>query len=57
MLVPHLHLNGHCIEALTLYEKAFATKVDHIQLISEEEPEIGVFCQMRRCISTGSASC
>ncbi len=42
MLVPHLHLNGHCREALSLYEMAIATKVDQIQLFSEEEPELGV---------------
>lgn len=26
MLVPHLHFNGNCAEAIALYEKAFSTK-------------------------------
>lgn len=28
MLIPHLHFDGNCIEAIDLYEKAFNTKVD-----------------------------
>lgn len=28
MLIPHLHFNGNCMEAINLYEKAFNTKVD-----------------------------
>lgn len=42
MLIPHLHLNGRCREALTLYEKAFLTKTDSIQYISDTEPEKGI---------------
>ncbi|WP_055668578.1 VOC family protein [Desnuesiella massiliensis] len=42
MLIPHLHLNGHCREALSFYEKAFSTKIDLIQYISDTEPEKGV---------------
>lgn len=42
MLIPHMHLNGRCREALTLYEKAFLAKTDLIQYISETEPEKGV---------------
>jgi len=30
MLVPHLHFNGFCEDAIQLYEKAFNTKVDSI---------------------------
>ncbi len=28
MLIPYLHFNGNCMEAINLYEKAFNTKVD-----------------------------
>ena len=28
MLIPHLHFDGDCMEAIDLYEKAFNTKVD-----------------------------
>ena len=28
MLIPHLHFDGNCMEAIHLYEKAFNTKVD-----------------------------
>ncbi len=28
MLIPHLHFDGSCMEAIDLYEKAFNTKVD-----------------------------
>ncbi len=28
MLIPHLHFDGNCVEAIDLYEKAFNTKVD-----------------------------
>jgi PhnB protein len=28
MLIPHLHFDGNCREAIDLYEKAFNTKVD-----------------------------
>jgi PhnB protein len=30
MLIPHLHFNGECKEAIDLYEKAFNTKIDDI---------------------------
>jgi len=30
MLIPHLHFNGECDEAISLYEKAFDTKVVNI---------------------------
>lgn len=42
MLIPHLHLYGRCREALAFYEKAFFTKTDSIQYISDSEPEKGV---------------
>ncbi|MCL2409897.1 MAG: VOC family protein [Oscillospiraceae bacterium] len=29
MLIPHLHFCGNCKEAISLYEKAFNTKVDY----------------------------
>lgn len=28
MLIPHLHFNGNCAEAIALYEKAFKIKTD-----------------------------
>ena len=28
MLIPHLHFNGNCAEAIKLYEQAFNTKAD-----------------------------
>ncbi|WFR57257.1 VOC family protein [Anaerocolumna sp. AGMB13025] len=28
MLIPHLHFDGNCLEAIDVYEKAFNTKVD-----------------------------
>ncbi len=31
MLVPHLHLNGHCREAMTLYEKEDSITIDELQ--------------------------
>lgn len=37
MLLPHLHLNGRCDEAITFYEQAFQTKVDVIYYESEQE--------------------
>ncbi len=42
MVIPHLHLNGRCREALGFYEKAFSTKIDSINYISETEPEKGI---------------
>jgi PhnB protein len=26
MLIPHLHFNGDCVDAIALYERAFSTK-------------------------------
>jgi PhnB protein len=31
MLIPHLHFRGNCEEAISLYEKAFHTKVEEIE--------------------------
>jgi PhnB protein len=42
LLIPHLHLNGSCREALAFYEKTFSTKTDSIQYVSDTEPEKGV---------------
>lgn len=42
MLVPHLHLNGRCGEALTFYAKAFDTQADCMYLVSENDPTQGV---------------
>ena len=30
MLIPHLHFNGNCAEAISLYEKAFNTKAETV---------------------------
>ncbi|HHX02572.1 MAG TPA: VOC family protein [Firmicutes bacterium] len=38
MLIPHLHFNGNCCEAISLYEMAFNTKVDTIILNSDYAP-------------------
>ena len=37
MLIPHLHFCGNCKEAITLYEKAFNTKVKSIDYSSGGE--------------------
>ena len=39
MLIPHLHFNGNCKEAISLYEKAFNVKVDSVILNSDYAPE------------------
>lgn len=39
MLIPHLHFNGNCKEAISLYEKAFDVKVDSVILNSDYAPE------------------
>jgi len=39
MLIPHLHFNGDCKEAISLYEKAFNVKADRIILNSDYAPE------------------
>lgn len=36
MLIPHLHFNGNCKEAITFYEMAFGTRVELV--ITEDEP-------------------
>lgn len=38
MLVPHLHFNGDCAEAISLYEKAFDTKAETIILNRQYNP-------------------
>ena len=35
MLIPHLHFDGSCKEAISLYEKAFNVKADSIVLNSD----------------------
>ncbi len=42
MLVPHLHLNGKCQEAISVYEKAFGTKCDSVEYMCEAEPDKGI---------------
>lgn len=42
MLVPHLHLNGRCQEAISVYENAFSTKCDSVEYMCEAEPERGI---------------
>lgn len=39
MLIPHLHFNGTCKEAILLYEKAFNVKADCIILNSHYNPD------------------
>ena len=38
MLIPHLHFNGNCKEAISLYEKAFNVKTDSVILNSDYAP-------------------
>jgi PhnB protein len=35
MLIPHLHFCGNCKEAIDLYERAFKTKVETIDYMSD----------------------
>jgi PhnB protein len=42
MLIPHLHLNGKCMEAMELYKEAFNASVTILIYNSENEPENGV---------------
>ena len=35
MLIPHLHFCGDCKEAIDLYEKAFNTKTESIEFMSD----------------------
>ena len=35
MLIPHLHFCGDCKEAIGLYEKAFNTKIESIDYMSD----------------------
>lgn len=42
MLVPHLHLNGKCKEAISVYENAFGTQCDSIEYLCDTEPEKGI---------------
>lgn len=39
MLIPHMHFNGSCKEAISLYEKAFNVKVDSVILDIGYAPE------------------
>ena len=36
MLILHLHFNGECDEAISLYEKAFDTKADNIDRYNDK---------------------
>jgi PhnB protein len=35
MLIPHLHFNGDCTDAIRLYETAFSTKVKTVEMDGE----------------------
>ena len=39
MLIPHLHFNGNCREAITFYEMAFGTRAEHIVYQRETSSE------------------
>ena len=39
MLLPHLHLNGRCEEAIHFYTRAFNTTVDSMLFNSELSPD------------------
>jgi PhnB protein len=40
MLIPHLHFNGDCTDAIRLYETAFNTKAEFIIKNSEYSPTV-----------------
>ena len=37
MLIPRLHFCGNCLEAISVYEKAFNTKTDRIERLDNEK--------------------
>jgi PhnB protein len=39
MLIPHLHFCGECEKAITLYEKAFSTKVETVVYSRDYSPD------------------
>lgn len=39
MLIPHLHFNGNCRDAIPFYERAFGTKAEQIVYDRETSPE------------------
>jgi PhnB protein len=39
MLIPHLHFNGNCKQAIAFYESAFGTKAEHIVYQHDTSPE------------------
>lgn len=41
MLIPHLHFNGNCKEAISFYEKAFNVKADCVIYESDYAPADG----------------
>ena len=36
MLIPHLHFNGDCKDAIAMYEKAFNTKAGRIEYMADD---------------------
>ena len=42
MVVPHLHFNGECLQAMKLYAKAFSATINKIIFIEDEKPEKGI---------------
>ena len=41
LLIPHLHFNGRCLEAIEFYERVFNTKVEKV-ILSDDESNIRV---------------
>lgn len=41
MLIPHLHFDGECHQAMELYVKAFGATINNI-IVDKEKPEEGV---------------
>ncbi len=39
MIIPHLHFNGDCFEAIKLYEKVFNTKAETIVFNHQYNPD------------------
>ena len=42
MLIPHLHFNGDCADAIALYEKAFSTKARDYDYIDNKIAHAGM---------------
>jgi len=51
LLIPHLHFNGRCLEAIEFYERAFNTKVEKV-ILSDDESNIKVEKKVSHAVMT-----